>query len=135
MLVDSMLIAKELFDVLVVVQAAGLKFGAKRRINFRRHLMFNLMSNTDEKSKIVCCIAFNRARILFQAALKLPELVCPLCCAVETSLFSVLLIVTILGAELPEVSVKHVGPSNVHQDDEHLRFECDLRVIEDLNRS
>jgi hypothetical protein len=34
---------------------------------------------------------------------------------------------------LSEVSMQHVGPSDIHQDDEHFRFKVDLWVIENLN--
>ena len=135
MLVDGILVTKELYDVLVVVQATCLKFGTERRINLRRHLMFNFVPNPDEKSKIVGCIAVNWARLLIQTSFKLPKFVCALCCAVETPSFSLLLKIPIFGSKLAEETMQHVGPSDIHQHDEHFGFEVDLWVVKNLNGS
>ena len=133
MLVDCVLVAEELYDVVIVIQATGLEFGTEGCVDSCRHLMLEFVPNANEETKVDRRIAVYRVRILVKAPFKLPIFVSTLCRAVEAPFLSLMLIVSIFDAVLPVVGVEHVGPCDVHEDDKHLRFEGDLRVIEDLN--
>ena len=60
MLVDAVLVTEQFLDVLIVVDAASLKFSAKRRVYARRHLMLNFMTHSDEKAEVIARVAVDR---------------------------------------------------------------------------
>ena len=134
MLVDSLTVTEEFLDVLVVVQAASLKACAEKIVDAGRHLVLDFMSQGDQESQIVCGIFVNGRSRAIQASFQFPVLVGSLACCVKLLPPAWEFVeISVINFLLAIMGMKKIRPSDHHQHNVDLGFECNGWIIKNLN--
>jgi hypothetical protein len=121
-----------LLHVPVVVQAAGLITSAYELVEYRAHVVSDLITQSNQEQEILLRGAVKRALFHFEATAQVPILEATVACSLKTPTSPTTAVVAILDPLTPIVSVQKIRPCDIHKNDEGLRLEFDQWVVEDL---
>ncbi len=116
--------------MVVVVECARLVAPAQVVVERPSHLMLDLVAQPDQEAKVVGGVLVDGRSTLVDAAFEFPVFIGAMLRPIEMPALALLGVVAVLDALAPIVRMQQVRPGNDHEDDERLRLEGDVRVIE-----